>query len=359
MLFILGILLFLLLVVIHEYGHFMVAKRNGVEVEEFGIGFPPKIAGRTMGRGIFRSFYTINWLPLGGFVKLKGESDADTRKGSFGAASMWVKAKITMAGVMVNFIAAFVILSGLSYTGMPILIENQAAYGSDTEQVLGPVKVGYIEENTPSASADFELDDIILSANSQEIITEQDMYDFTEANAGREVVIELEREGKTLVQTLTLEDEDNENGYLGVIPYQITSNKSTWSAPINGLLLTAQFTQETLSGIISTIGSLFSGDVSEATENVSGPVGIVVILRNIDSFSIMMTFIGLVSLTLAVMNALPIPALDGGRLFVMLLFRAMKRELTEKTEAAIHGRGMIILLIVVAIVSYVDVTRFL
>ena len=87
MIFILGIILFISLVVLHEYGHFLVAKKNGVEVEEFGIGFPPKLFGKKMGKGIFEGYYTINLLPLGGFVKLKGENDADKRKGSLGAAS--------------------------------------------------------------------------------------------------------------------------------------------------------------------------------------------------------------------------------------------------------------------------------
>ena len=127
---ILAILFFVILVVIHEYGHYLVARRNGVEAEEFGIGFPPKIWGKKMGRGIFRTYYSINSLPLGGFVKLKGESDEDTAKGSYGAASFWVKTKIILAGVLVNFFAAILIFTILAMIGMPKMVDDQFSLDS-------------------------------------------------------------------------------------------------------------------------------------------------------------------------------------------------------------------------------------
>ena len=120
-----GIILFILLIVLHEYGHFLVAKRNGVDVEEFGIGFPPKIWGKKLGKGIFEGYYTINLLPLGGFVKLKGESGDDLDKGSFKIASGKAKLKIMLAGVAMNLVAAFVILTIVALFGMPKLINNQ------------------------------------------------------------------------------------------------------------------------------------------------------------------------------------------------------------------------------------------
>jgi len=117
--------LFVLLILVHEYGHFLAAKKNGVEVEEFGIGFPPRIGGKTFGKGIFRAYYTLNWLPFGGFVKMKGENEADKRKGSFGAASYPAKVIIIAAGVFMNLVAAVVILTVLAWVGMPQVIPNQ------------------------------------------------------------------------------------------------------------------------------------------------------------------------------------------------------------------------------------------
>src|SRR6185312_11132914 len=120
--FVLGVLLFFGLVVVHEFGHFIMARRGGVEVEEFGIGFPPRLfAYKTKGGWVF----TLNLLPLGGFVKLKGEHDTDTTPGSFGAASVWTKSKIMAAGVVMNLITAYVLLVGLAFVGMPQLVDNQ------------------------------------------------------------------------------------------------------------------------------------------------------------------------------------------------------------------------------------------
>src|ERR1700733_8983480 len=111
----LGIILFISLVLVHEWGHFIVARRNGVDVEEFGLGFPPKAWSRKLKSGMRLS---LNVLPLGGFVKMKGEHDYDTNKGSFGAASLWAKTKIMLAGVTMNLFAGLAILTLLALIGM-------------------------------------------------------------------------------------------------------------------------------------------------------------------------------------------------------------------------------------------------
>src|SRR5665213_1106258 len=129
LLLVVGIILFIGLVVVHEYGHFIVARRNGVEVEEFGIFFPPRLyKRRTKGGWLF----TINAIPLGGFVRLKGEHDSDTKPGTFGAASLWVKSKIMAAGVAMNLLTALVMLTILAVIGMPKLIPNQFTVNRDT-----------------------------------------------------------------------------------------------------------------------------------------------------------------------------------------------------------------------------------
>src|SRR5688500_13888277 len=118
-LLIVGLLLFVGLVVIHEFGHFIVARRNGVEVEEFGIGFPPRAWSKKTKSGFI---FSLNWLPIGGFVKLKGETDSDKRPGSLGAATTRVKAKIMLAGVVMNLLIAFGLLTILGWVGMPQII---------------------------------------------------------------------------------------------------------------------------------------------------------------------------------------------------------------------------------------------
>src|ERR1700760_5009313 len=129
-LLILGLVLFIGLVLIHEWGHFIMARRNGVVVEEFGLFFPPRLLKhKTKGGWLF----TINLLPLGGFVRLKGEHDTDTGKGTYGAASVWAKTKIMAAGVFMNLVTALVLLTILALVGMPKLIDNQFTIKSDTK----------------------------------------------------------------------------------------------------------------------------------------------------------------------------------------------------------------------------------
>ena len=150
LLLVVGMILFVGLVVVHEYGHFMAARRNGVEVEEFGIFFPPRLYKKKIKGGWN---FTINAIPLGGFVRLKGEHDSDTEPGSFGAASLWIKSKIMVAGVFFNLITALVLLTIVALIGMPKLLDNQFTVKSDTQLVSSRTLVGYIEPGSPADKA--------------------------------------------------------------------------------------------------------------------------------------------------------------------------------------------------------------
>lgn len=163
-LLIIGLLLFIGLVVIHEYGHFIMARRNGVEVEEFGIGFPPKVWSRkTKGGWIF----SINLLPLGGFVRLKGEHDDANAKGTFGAASLWAKTKIMAAGVVMNLLTALVLLMGLALVGTPTLVCNQFTIASDTKYSgTSSVKVESVTPGSPASKIGLQKGDEIQAAGA-------------------------------------------------------------------------------------------------------------------------------------------------------------------------------------------------
>jgi len=146
-LLIIGLVLFIGLIVVHEWGHFIMARRNGVEVEEFGIGFPPRVyKHKTRGGWLF----TINLLPLGGFVKLKGEHDSDDEPGTFGAASLAAKTKIMAAGVVMNLITAFVLLILLALIGLPKLVDNQFTIQSDTKVVKNQIIISDVEPKITS-----------------------------------------------------------------------------------------------------------------------------------------------------------------------------------------------------------------
>jgi regulator of sigma E protease len=389
MLVFIGFILILLLVVAHEAGHFFAARRNGIEVEEFGIGFPPK--AKTLGHKNGTE-YTLNWLPLGGFVKLKGEHDADTTPGSFGAAKLIDKVKVMVAGVAVNFFIAFLLFTIIALIGMPQLVENQFTVANNETVNRQDVLVGFIGEGSPAEKAGLEVNDVIKSLdNGQQCIDYGCYFEIKEAGnpddvnvgpglstlneatralAGQDVTVTVVRNGETIELNATLldaetveasKDTDDPKGYLGVVPSEFSTKSYTWAAPIVGLGTTAQFTELTLKGLGSIVSGLFRGDTEAATEQVSGVVGVGFIFSSASFLGpiFMLMIVAVISLSLAIMNLLPIPALDGGRLFVTLLFRAMKKPLTKETEERIHGTGFAALMILFVLITVVDVQRFI
>ncbi len=384
-LIILGLVLFLLLVVLHEFGHFIAARRGGVEVEEFGIGFPPTLFSKHFKN--HRTKYTLNLLPLGGFVRLKGEHDSDSTPGSYGAARMKTKIKIMLAGVGMNFAIAWFMLLVLCIIGIPQLPlpggQEQFKIASDSHETSSSLFVSYVEPKSPADSAGLEVRDKIIKAapvscelrdNCDYSFTrfqdEKSLSGFTKANAGKEIRFEViggNGMAKTVYATLRSSEEvnsskgtDTPKGYLGVVPYEYVIARSTWSAPIVAAGLTYQFSKVTLQGLGSAVKNLVIGNAHEASQNVSGPVGIFFVLKDGSSlgFRYVLLIVALLSLTLAIMNILPIPALDGGRLFVTLLFRKLKRPLTPKMEERIHGTGFAALMILFVLITFVDVRRF-
>lgn len=356
MLIILGIVLFVLLIILHEFGHFIAARRTGVEVEEFGLGFPPRAKRLTTKNG---TEYTLNWLPIGGFVKLKGEHDSATSKGSFGAARFRNKTLIILAGVLMNWLAAAAIFTVVALIGMPQLIDNQFQIKSDATTTRQVVFAGTVEEDSPAAKAGLEVGDQINSINNQPIKTAEALKAATSRLAGKEVTVVYEHNNQVQTKVIELRN-DSKKGNLGVAPAEQTLVRSTWSALIVGIGTTVQFTIETLKGIAGAIGNLFAGHASQAGQAVTGPVGIVVVLQSLSDQGLVFVLflVAIISISLAVMNSLPIPALDGGRLFVMGLFRLLKKPLSKELEEKIHGTGMLVLLALAALITVVDIRRF-
>lgn len=373
-----GFMLIILLVIIHEAGHYLAAKRSGVEVEEFGIGFPPKATSLGVRKG---TEFTLNWLPLGGFVKLKGEHDSDTIPGSFGAARLRDKVKIMLAGVAMNFITAFLLFTIIALIGMPQLIDNQFTVASDTAVTRQDILANFIEEGSPAEEAGLKLNDsikTIQSADDQcqleicryELTETEDLRTATNSLAGEEVVLDVIRGNQQLSLTSTLRSEDevvasretnSPVGYLGVVPAKYSAQRSTWSAPIVAAGTTVQFTQATLGGLGSIVTGLAQGDTDAATEQVSGVLGVGFIFDSASFLGpvFMLMIVAVISLSLAIMNVLPIPALDGGRLFVTLVFRGLNKPLTKETEERIHGTGFAVLMVLFVLITIVDVQRFI
>lgn len=362
-LLILGVVFFIGLVIAHEAGHFIAARRGGVEVEEFGLGFPPKIWSKKIKTKKSKYLLSVNLLPLGGFVRLKGENDAATAAGTFGAAPLPIKVKVMLAGVVMNLLVALGLFTLLALIGMPKLIDNQYTVASDTK-VTREVEVFAAEvvEGEPAAKAGLQKDDRLLAFGGSKITRAGEIGMLAEQKAGQAANLTIERGGQTKDLQVELNKENSGNGYLGVGTAQsgIQLQKSTWSAPFVAVGLTKQLTEITFKGLGTAVASLFKGDTKTASDQVAGPVGIAVILKEGSKIGInfILFIIAILSLSLAIINVLPIPALDGGRLFVLLLFKALKKPLTKEREEWIHGTGFVALMGLFVLITIVDVKRF-
>ncbi len=368
-----GLIILVFLIVVHELGHAIAARRNGVVVEEFGIGFPPRAWGKKLKNGVL---FSLNWLPLGGFVKLQGEHDAASSKGDYGAASFWQKTKILLAGVITNWVVAALLLTVLAITGLPKVLPQQFTVTSDTTTVQRPVEITALVAGYPAQKAGLKEGDTIVRFAGQAVPTTQALIDLTKLNRGKSVDVIYARGGTESVVRLTLRN-DKTGSIFGAGLGQRELTRSTWSAPLVGVVTTGQFTWATLQGLGSLVGNLASGlflqlspdqttrteasaNLKTVGESVAGPIGILgtIFPQAEKAGPTQLIFLtAIISLTLAVMNVLPIPALDGGRWFVTALFRVTKKELTKEREEKIQTVGFLTLMGLVVLVTIADVTK--
>lgn len=427
---IVGLVVLMLLVTAHELGHFLAARRNGVNVLEFGIGFPPRAVAwikdpktgkwRYLPRKEWKKespvrvvysdgkkgdfaqkgmIFSLNWLPIGGFCQMDGESDAETRKGTLGAANFWSKTKILFAGVAMNWLVAIVILTILAWAGMPEFIDNQFTVTADARKEWVPVKITEVIEESPADLAGLQAEDYVLTVDGNKIESATEIMEYDNSHAGQTVnfvvlsevsadcasqidwdATELVCDGQTLTpETMAVKLNESDAEYLVGIKMETSEVKtySTWSAPIVGVGLTAQITGETFRGVgillwdlISGVGSQLSFDVnvresgqaaiSEAGDSVSGPVGIIGVLfpAFTSAGPANLAFLtALISISLACMNVLPIPALDGGRWLLIALYRLRHKKLTKAIEEKIVSRAFVVLLALIFIVTVLDIIR--
>jgi regulator of sigma E protease len=368
-----GVLILVFLVAVHELGHAIFAQRNGVVVEEFGIGFPPRAWAKKLKNGVL---FTLNWLPLGGFVKLQGEHDAADKKGDYGAATFWQKTRILLAGVLINWFVAVLLLTVLAWTGLPKILPNQFSVASDTTIVKKPVEITLVTDKSPAEKAGLKAGDQVLRFAGQPVDSAAALSKATEQNKGKNVEVIYSRDGVEKTANVALRT-NSADGYLGVGSGQREMIQASWSAPIVGIVTTAQFTQVTLEGLgtllvdfVKGIALQFSPDgatreeagksLQKAGNSVAGPIGILgTIFPAAEQAGLtqLIFLTAIISLTLAVMNALPIPALDGGRWFTMALFRLIKKPLTKEIEERIQTAGFMVLMGLIIVVTIADVGK--
>ncbi len=358
------ILLFAALVITHEAGHFIAAKRNGIEVEEFGVGFPPKVWGKV----VQGTLYSINLIPLGGFVRLKGEDTADMRPGTFGAASYAVKAKTLLAGVGMNLLSAVAILFVLCLVGIPALgsqFEPQflhPTYAQPKQLILVQVESG-----SPAAKAGLKSGDYVLRANGTAITQDTQLFNFTKVHAGQTVTLVVQEGNVQKTLDVHLRSPNAKSGFLGVETQQVYKLKyGVWGSLVAAVYITATLFWATIVGVVELILSipwliagLFSNSIPSTAQNASGPLGIFFILQAISSlgYTYIFLFMANIAVALGAFNVMPLPALDGGRLAIITYQKLSKRKVSADLEARIHAIGFMALIGLIILISVYDIRK--
>jgi len=352
------ILVVSILVFVHELGHFAVARLLGVGVEEFGFGLPPRVFGKK----IKGTLYSVNWLPIGGFVKLTGEDDEGNHpkskiqnpKSYFWARSKKVRAAILLAGVTMNFLLAVAITTFLLSWGV---YEPSGRIHIDGVVAGGPAEIAGIAEKDIVQSITYRAPD---GASSTTLITlPKDLIDTTKAHLGEEIVLRVVRDGTPLTLTVIPRKESPQGqGPMGIIISDLELKRYPWhTAPIRGLTLTL----ERAGQMFQTIGDALYRLVTfqPVGGEIAGPIGIAQVAGQAARYGViaLLEFMSILSLNLAVLNLLPIPALDGGRLVFVFIEKIFGRPVRPAFEKSTHQIGMIILFTLLILISIHDILR--
>ena len=348
--FILGLLVF-----VHELGHFVMAKRAGMKVEEFGFGFPPRMFGIQRGETV----YSINWIPLGGFVKILGEEGASDDPRSFANGSFGNRLVVLLAGVTMNFILGwFLLFLGFAVVGTPMEIAGGVDIGNArlSEEKITIIAV---ESGSPAEHAGFKHGDVVLSVDGKKFSDISEMIVYTKSHTGQKVTYELKRGDQVLYRDVNPRENPPEgSGPVGFAPAKIAN--ATYPLPEALELSARSFVSKTL-GIFAAFGRLFQKlfSTGQVIEGLSGPVGIAVLTQDFFRLGLvyLVQFAAILSINLAIINAVPFPALDGGRV-LFLVIEKIRGQKSKKVEQLANAVGFILLILLMALVTFRDIGKF-
>lgn len=353
-----------LLIMVHEAGHFLVARWHGITAHEFGFGFPPRlvgfarredgrwdVVGRTQKREYSGTIYSLNWLPFGGFVRIKGEDGADRSPDSFGSRGAWVRFQVLVAGVAMNLLLAWVLFSASLMLGIP----SQVA-----DDVPGEVRVSRVLPDGAAAAMGMRAGDrIVRLCDAASVCADAarvtDVQAFARANAGRAVTVTVGRGGGSASLSGTLGADTGRALGIGLESTQIV-RYGLVAAVREGAMETVRFTSMVFRGLYD----LVRGAAPEG--GVAGPVGIAVMTGQMAELGagFLARFAAVLSVNLAVINILPIPALDGGRILFLVIEKLRRgRGVDRRIEGIVHGVSFAVLIALMAWVTVRDVLHFL
>ena len=357
------------LVLVHELGHFVVAKRAGITVQEFGVGFPPRI-GSVVWHG---TRYSLNWIPLGGFVKMLGEDgevEADKMRqrglseaavdkameGAFNRKPIWVRIVVLVAGVAMNFILAAVLFAvALSLPGT---------------EGRGPLTITEIQADSPAVTAGLEVGDVILAADGRTFDVSRDLTAYVRSRAGHLVELTVRRDGQEVpveVTPRTLSEAEEARG-LGAVGFSYEPQRLVEVPPSAGSPAEAAWAGITSAGDLASripggLASAVAGLLGLAPDagTAVGPIGIASETGKVLQAPLVsqLIFVGILSVNLAVLNVLPFPPLDGGRIAVVIIEAIRRRRLPAEREALVYLTGFMVLIVLVILISIRDVANLI
>ncbi|MFA7243986.1 MAG: site-2 protease family protein [Patescibacteria group bacterium] len=352
------IIILALLVLSHEFGHFIAAKKAGVKVEEFAFGFPPRLFSIKKGE----TTYTINtFFFLGGYVKMLGELEESKSKRALENQPAYKRLIISLAGILMNIVLAWVLLVvGFSVGMSPVISPSDQVPG---KRLSNQIIIADFENNSPAKSAGLAAGDIIKEIDSsnttQNVGSFSDLTNFTQAYYGQKVTVVYERDGAINKQEVSLSGSSDAPLGVGLIERSIIRvplYDAPWVAAREEYRI-GIFTFEFLGNYLH---NLFT--TGQAGEGVGGPVAIYTYTGLFVRMGILalLQFVALLSINLAILNILPIPALDGGRiLFILIEMVARRRLIREYVENIIHSVGFVFLLLLIALITYGDIIHLI
>ncbi len=370
------------LVLVHELGHFWTARKSGVICEEFGFGFPPRIAGIYKDKSGKRrivwgnkevgaeqkdeeeTVYSINLIPLGGFVKIHGEDGSDrNNKKSFGAQSFARRFLIISAGVIMNFLLAVVLFAAAAWLGMSEAIDPEQRANYDNVSV----KLSVVAPNSPAQEAGLQMGDDILaltggSGEEMAITSVKEFQELIEKEKGKEVKLKVKHPGEEEAAILAVTprvDPPEGQGALGVGLAEVAFVKhNLWESIVIGFKTTFGMVLAILYFLYDLIKGLFVG--KPVGNEVTGPVGIAIMSGQVAKmgWAFIFQFAAMLSVNLAVINFLPLPALDGGRALFLVIEKIKGSPVNQKFELMVHTIGFFSLILLMILITVKDFSRF-
>lgn len=355
------------LVFVHELGHFIAAKKSGIRVDEFAIGFPPKIVGKKIGE----TLYSLNVIPFGGFVKIFGENpDEESLNGpdssrSFVNKPRHIQAMVLVAGIVFNFLFAWLLISISFMTGVAASSADYSQYADriQNERLL----ITGITPNSPAAEAELKAGDVLTQVSfgptvlADDSLTVESVQEIITESNGAPIEIQYARGEETVSKTLQSSDDVIEGRHV----IGISMDKAgTLTLPIHlalweGGKLTLFLIKAVAVGLYDFIASAFVGEADFAS--VSGPVGIVGLVGDATrlGFTYLLMFTAVISINLGVINLVPFPALDGGRLLFVLIESVRRKAIDPRIANTINGIGFLLLLLLMFVITYKDIAKIL